>query len=102
MKERNDSYLALNIVRVDVGEVVFRKLKSDGQKNVEWVKNFAVEGLDIENHLSEPCRLGGKRSLTLENSSISPMLSWTTWGCSCLKSPLNSENLVRSYTFLRG
>lgn len=60
MKERNDSYLALNIVRVDVGEVVLGKLKSDGQKNVEWVENFAVEGLDIENRVSEPCSVRRK------------------------------------------
>lgn len=40
------TYLALHFVLVDVGEIVFWQLKSDGKKYMETVQNFSVKGLD--------------------------------------------------------
>ena len=38
-------YLALALVPMDIGEVIFGKLKCDREKDMKWVKDLAVQRL---------------------------------------------------------
>ena len=42
---RGETYLALALIPVDVGEVVLWEFESDGEEDVEGVEDLSVQGL---------------------------------------------------------